>query len=695
MQRSDPESVRLFPLGIELHCAKCCRRLTHCATTGSDADGELHCEVCGQRFAVRDGVPLFDCATEDPGPASHTVVREAVDRFEQLLADSGGAVETALRQWTRWLGLSARDARMMMGSAAAGWRFVAPPLDEGTCVLQVGCGWGAIAASLARDAGGVVAVDSDADRLRFARRWIEGLDLRPTGFVCLRGAEHLPFADAQFDWVVLNGAIGLPVLQGSDAGPKQRDAGEMLLSEACRVLRRGGTLLVVDDNRRRCFGTRAPSEPALTTKEMKERTGASDNPTRRGATWGQYVRWLDHAGLGARQAFFVLPDRHVPGALWRRETSKATIAASFQRACTSRRQRWRHWARGWRHALCPPALLFRASREAPLPPSVIELAVKAVAAAVADQKPAEGALELLSYRINCDMGMVTAVFRSRNEKHDLPGCVLRLPLESRAREHARIEVERLRTAQTDERWKSLAARLPRVLHEGHVGSVYFSAVGLLPGSSIERLPCNDARWRRALAEAAAFGTALHRQTCGNHGTAQAIVERVNDEVARLRDLAYTSAQRAALDRLGNVVREGLERLRLPSVTGHGDFKLQNCLFDPGDMRLTGVIDWGASQAIELPLYDLAFLYVDYLALRYGRHVAAVLGQWLAGQDCGGLTTWLAARAEDVGLEWSDKLNELLAHYQWLERMAPLTTGNEMARFDAGYVDGMFDALPRD
>jgi SAM-dependent methyltransferase len=99
--------------------------------------------------------------------------------------------------------------------------------------LDVGCGPGLLAAELAREVGAqgrIVAMDRSADMLAAAGERLKG---QPVGFV-LADAAALPFAEAGFDFVV--------VVQVYLYVPDIARA----LTEAARVLRPGGRLVVVD-----------------------------------------------------------------------------------------------------------------------------------------------------------------------------------------------------------------------------------------------------------------------------------------------------------------------------------------------------------------------------------------------------------------------------------------------------------------
>jgi SAM-dependent methyltransferase len=134
------------------------------------------------------------------------------------------ADETRLRQRAvafTGLGLG-KDARVRLVAAVAA---VQPRR-----VLEVGCGWGELAAWIARDTGAeVVAVDLSERMVELARS--EGVDAR------IADVQKLPFADATFDVAVA--AWMLYHVPDLDRG----------VSELARVLRPGGRLVAATNSR--------------------------------------------------------------------------------------------------------------------------------------------------------------------------------------------------------------------------------------------------------------------------------------------------------------------------------------------------------------------------------------------------------------------------------------------------------------
>lgn len=100
-------------------------------------------------------------------------------------------------------------------------------------LLDLGCGGGHVAFAVAPEVGEVIAYDLSVDMLGVVAHEAAGRGLRNIKTE-LGVAEHLPFPDASFDFVMS---------RYSAHHWRDLDAG---LREACRVLKRGGTLAIVD-----------------------------------------------------------------------------------------------------------------------------------------------------------------------------------------------------------------------------------------------------------------------------------------------------------------------------------------------------------------------------------------------------------------------------------------------------------------
>lgn len=123
------------------------------------------------------------------------------------------------------------------------------PLTSESVVLDLGSGWGPVAISLARSCREVVGTDIALDNLRFIaiRARQEGIENISLVQIDLLDEGNLPFSDASFDIVLLNGV--LEWVGDIAQGPSPTECQLACLREVKRVLRPGGALYIGIENR--------------------------------------------------------------------------------------------------------------------------------------------------------------------------------------------------------------------------------------------------------------------------------------------------------------------------------------------------------------------------------------------------------------------------------------------------------------
>jgi SAM-dependent methyltransferase len=133
--------------------------------------------------------------------------------------------------------LQALPAEVAASYCGVGNPFTLGSINEGDCVLDVGCGAGVdtlFSAMMTGPSGKVVGIDLTPAMLERAKKNLSITDLKNVVFK-EGSAENLPFADKEFDVVTSNGALNLV--------PDKAKA----FAEIYRVLKPGGRLMVADE----------------------------------------------------------------------------------------------------------------------------------------------------------------------------------------------------------------------------------------------------------------------------------------------------------------------------------------------------------------------------------------------------------------------------------------------------------------
>jgi ubiquinone/menaquinone biosynthesis C-methylase UbiE len=122
-------------------------------------------------------------------------------------------------------------------SALAGAAVAAP----GACVLEIGCGTGAVTEKLIARGGQVIALDHNPGMLEQARSKLAGAPRGALKLVERTAAEIDSFTERSFDAVVASFSL-------SEMSRSER---EFVLNQAFRVLRPGGIVAIADEARPR------------------------------------------------------------------------------------------------------------------------------------------------------------------------------------------------------------------------------------------------------------------------------------------------------------------------------------------------------------------------------------------------------------------------------------------------------------
>ncbi len=174
---------------------------------------ELSCSACHFSFRIDDGI--IDFIDEANVIKQHKIEMD----LHKTLAD----------EYDRRYG----DAFSKLFSQYWNELFLSHLRPHSEFVLDCGCGTGELAADLLPKASNVIGCDISKDMMRQARKkTAQWMDI--TWVSCL--GEKLPFVDGLFDAVCYRGAL------------HHMASEKKALEEACRVLRKGGTMMLSEPN---------------------------------------------------------------------------------------------------------------------------------------------------------------------------------------------------------------------------------------------------------------------------------------------------------------------------------------------------------------------------------------------------------------------------------------------------------------
>jgi SAM-dependent methyltransferase len=604
-----------------------------CQTSLTLRQGALACVSCPASYPIVNGIPTFveeqPYWGEIPEQDMAWLVAE-VERGRPWRETILAAEQPSIREKTRFL-LDTRRANWVLDLA----------LPSGAEILDVGAGFGGVAAGLAPYAGRVVALEPVSLRARFAAaRFAQDRD---TQVQVVRGSAHaLPFPPGSFDLVVLSGVLEWIGKGTSDPGSTQR----AVLKRIHELLRPNGTLVIGIENRIGIwfFLGRQDHSYLPFTSLMPRWLASSVTRAFRGHpydtltyTHGGYRHLLQACGFGQLHTLLPIWSYNWPDYLVPLEAGPRADMLDLLIASGSREARW-SWVRRLHcrlrlsRPLANDFILF--ARRAP--EAIAGAGVNTGTEVDADGRADVGWLRRALLERWAAWGLGghpdRLSFLIHNRSHPTivvyaggryPGqVVLRLSPPGASFSPPRAEIEALRWIEP-KLTGSLAGSVPRALdlleqsvHEIGVTTYMPGRYPMLPAG-----PASSDRVREAAGAtiAAALGwlEEFHRRTAPEAVSAGSDPELRGEELARW----VTPGLQAALPDGAGLAARLTARLvplgslgRVPRPPQHGDFVLSNLRVD-GDRSELGVrvIDWERFGRVPMPGFD-AIHFVTYVAL---------------------------------------------------------------------------------
>lgn len=464
--------------------------------------------------------------------------------------------------------------RTLLDDSRAGWLFLLDKQRDAVA-LDFGCGLGAVSAALARHCAHVVACDVSLERVQLVRERARSQQLSNLSFVCAGDSLRLPFPDAYFDLVILNGVFD-QVFDHHHGDPTTMRLA--FLREVNRTLKPAGQLYLASE--------RSPAD----SREAQRRTAI---PRQR--------RLLVRAGFASTHQYSLLPSfRHIDQIVDLADTSQMQPVLPLYRGQSRIRQTL---LRGRLHKYVAPSVGIVASKRS-RDARFVDRLVRHVYAALTPATP-NSRCAVRHYRLS-QKGML--ILEANGPSGDL---IIRVPLNPIARHHAQRNASATAAVHTDAAIPTeLRACVPRPLGAGEYDGTPYFAETRIHGCEASALESPALR-ARALRAGVDFAVALHQS--GGATTfldAASYDTLVEGQITAMSQLVRGEAYDNVVARIRDYLWTHLLRERLPLLRQMGDFALSNLIVAPADAHLDGVIDWDRSRAHGLPLLDVAHLFAS-------------------------------------------------------------------------------------
>lgn len=592
----------------------------YCGAPLKEASASLNCAACKKFFEIRDGIAVL---IRDP---SYYYGEVSQDKMREILsAAESGDWRLAFERLTSDMKYSAYHAQYAFSERRAGW-WPLLDLNPQSRVLDYGCGWGPLSHALAKRAGMVVSLDACFERLKFWRIRAKQERLSNIQFLWAGDTPRLPFADQQFDLVVLNGVLEwIPASQKEDPGKIQKS----FLREVARILSPNGQLMLAMENRYNWYYFLGKPEDHAGIRYVsilprffaalysKMRTGdIYRNYTY--SYWG-HKRLLKSVGFSGADVLVPLPDYRLFRSVVD-PSRPATVERFFAERDSTKSSRTLSRVKAFTTPLLAPSFCVVAHRGTPQPAFALALA-REIAVKLGANSAAAQWMQLRVSR--ADAILLEIDFGSSH-----PPVIVKLPMNNLSLARCQSEVETLDFAKStlpqDE-----AALIPRSFSSGIFRGVHYFVQQMfsgITGNHVLRKPSENA-WKYLGVD---FLSALHRRT----------QQRLQFEGAVWKELVQPKIA-AGLDIIQNALHlesACIEEFLLANLGGktwpfcftHGDFWAGNLVLADGGRRLAGVIDWDRSERPGLPMFDILHfvIFSNLESQPRGRNLPGVIGDAL-------------------------------------------------------------------
>lgn len=456
-------------------------------------------------------------------------------------------------------------------------------LPMSTCsggrALLLGNGLSGTSVSLARSGFEVTVAEPDAARVRFGKLRAEALGGTQAHGVVTGTNAHLPFADGEFDLVVLErGLFGARIPWGFGL-------------DECRRVARGEVVLIADN--RLGYKRSGGRHGVFHVPGPLEWLSEALSPPHAEQTLAGYRADFERAGLTPRAfalyphsgefAFVVALDERLPGlpvGPKERENLPKIVAQKL----------------GLFPVLTPSfAIAARPRGSSP------ETRLARVLAALAERtgEPLPEAEHMVATRGN------SALVLTRHGAAGGPGnWCLHIPFSPAQRGQVEAHYRHLELLR--DRFPGVPAPAP--LHDGEIDGLYVTCERRLAGLGAPQFTGNRQVAERVFAQAAEHFAQLVMEPA--RAFTEADFERyVATKFELVRSFAEVPSTLAALDDIEQRVRTALVGNRFPLVFHHADLRSKHVQVDGPAGSVLGYLDWGSSESPGLPYFDLLHLIV--------------------------------------------------------------------------------------
>lgn len=575
---------------IDLICVKCCIKLTR-------KTNYLSCPECRKKVLIEDKIILYS----DVQDFYYNIV--GIETMHEYLfsIDRAGWLSAFYELQKRMLPQAKHIFKNVMNFDRSGWKFLMP-IKKSANVLDLGAGWGNISLSLAHSCKEIVSLDLTKERLQSLKATADYLGLNNITYIHSSHDLRLPFADNQFDIVVINGVLEWIPERHQD---NPRNSQVNYLKEVKRILKPQGALYIAIENRFSYTYLRKPEDhTGLKWCSLMPRFLSNIYSTlKRGKPYRTYTysckgykRIFNDAGFRSYHFYSPIPDYRYPKKIIDIENSAQVNTEKIHRKKLKQKiLNNSNFLRKFGHSF-----------------SIIVSPQDIVLSGFIDilLRQMENLLEVTNLRIQDYLirSNVVILFCVSSERKRF---VVRIPHNKRNAIKTHDNAKSLKQLEAfNDTFNQTHVEFPKLHYEGKVKDYYISVESYLSGSDIQTT--YDKNPQAVISELLKFLILFGKK--GPHNS-EAIrlgfIRKINIMIDYITGKLVEKSDQEQFRRLGGLILENIKHLELQCIWTHGDFNLNNCLWDLKHSRLSGVIDWDQMMEYGLPGWDLLNLLIYF------------------------------------------------------------------------------------
>ncbi|MFA5145957.1 MAG: aminoglycoside phosphotransferase family protein [Candidatus Omnitrophota bacterium] len=210
----------------------------------------------------------------------------------------------------------------------------------------------------------------------------------------------------------------------------------------------------------------------------------------------------------------------------------------------------------------------------------------------------------------------------------------------------------------------ISSFVPRFLKEGRFDGQPYYCETRLPGAAID-IPLN--RMDELVIKAADFITEFHKETAQEITIDEIYFKRLFAKSIVKLSYYLKGEYKEKLLRLEKMLKKRLIGKRLKTVWFHGDYKVENVLFDKKHWGIRGVIDWDLSRERGLPLLDIFYLLLYRDSMLTGKDTSEIFADRFLKLDFVGLEREIIAEYINITAINSEFIRPMLLMY-WINHL---------------------------